>query len=81
MYGTGQTKGELKMALKMTLWAFGLLFIATIWNVVTAYNAMGDVNVQTQFYKIGILESGEKIAEFPLPAHKPLMIQEVASSQ
>lgn len=69
------------MALKMTLWLFALLFVATIWNAATAYQAMGDVNVQTQFYKIGLLEGSNNIAEFPLPARKPMMLEKVASSQ
>ncbi|MFA5593439.1 MAG: hypothetical protein WC989_09030 [Micavibrio sp.] len=59
------------MALKMTLWAFALLFIATIWNAVTAYSGMGDMNVQGRFQTIGLLEDEREVAAFPLPPHKP----------
>lgn len=63
---------------RVTLWLFGLLFIATIYNAVTAYNAMGAMNVQERFEKIGLLE-GDGIS-FPIPPRKPLMINELASN-
>lgn len=67
------------MAFKMTLWACGLLFIATVYNVVGAYDAMGGVDVQGKFEQVGLLHDGDGSA-FPLPQRKPLNIQEVASN-
>jgi len=69
------------MTFKITLWAFGLLFIATLWNVASAYTAMGEVNVQDRFQEIGLLSGGEKMAEFPLPPRKPLQNSEFAAAE
>lgn len=68
------------MALRLMLWAFALLFIATIWNVITAYNGMAGMNVHGKFQQIGLLEGGIANAEFPLPPKKPLMLQELAAN-
>lgn len=65
------------MGIKMTLWFCALMFTATIYNVVSAYSAMGDINVHDKFQEIGILYSAEKEA-FPLPVRKPLQVQQLA---
>lgn len=57
------------MAFKVTLWVLALMFVSTIYNVVSAYTAMGAVNVQDKFQKIGLLHDGK--TEFPLPPKKP----------
>jgi hypothetical protein len=62
---------------RMTLWLFGLLFIATIYNVVSAYTAMGSMDVQEKFEEIGLLEDGKGL---PYPPRKPLQISEMASN-
>lgn len=63
-------------AFRMTLWLFGLLFIATIYNAVSAYSSMGDINVQDRFEEIGLLDDGKGL---PYPPRKPLQISELAA--
>lgn len=63
-------------AFRMTLWLCGLLFIATIYNVTSAYNAMGSVDVQSRFEEIGLLENGKGL---PYPPRKPLQSSEFAA--
>ena len=58
------------MAFKMTLWLLALMFTATIYNVVTAYNAMGSVDVQQRFETIGLIEYSNPQG-FIIPEHKP----------
>lgn len=43
------------MALKMTLWLCALMFVAMVYNGVSAYTAMGSANVQEKFQKIGLI--------------------------
>lgn len=69
------------MALKMALWLFALLFIATLWNVVTAYQALGEADVSARFVEMGILGGTRAAAEFPLPVRKPSMMQDIALSE
>jgi hypothetical protein len=69
---------EAAMTLKMTLWISTLLFIAMMWNVISAYKAMGEVNVQNRFEQIGLLHTGAPQA-FPLPPRKPLMTEQFAA--
>ena len=68
------------MAFKMTLWACALLFVATVYNVIGAYDAMGSVDVQSRFQQVGLLE-GQSNGEYPLPLKKPLQIRELASNE
>ncbi len=72
------------MTLNFTLWLFALLFIAALWNGLTAYTAMGDVDVQRKFYTIGLLDNNAVTSDgnmmHPLPARKPVMVSEVASN-
>ncbi|PZQ45284.1 MAG: hypothetical protein DI551_07845 [Micavibrio aeruginosavorus] len=65
------------MAFKITLWALGVLAIATIYNGVSAYNALGDSNIQAQFEQIGLLDDGAQ--NVPAPPRKPLRTEELAS--
>lgn len=67
------------MAFKMTLWLLALMFVATIYNVVGAYSAMGALNVQGKFQEIGLLDNG-KIDGIPLPPHKPAQLSKIASN-
>lgn len=57
------------MFFKITLWVLVLMFVSTIYNVVSAYTAMGAINVQDKFEQIGLLDDGK--GEFPLPPRKP----------
>lgn len=66
------------MIFKMALWACALLFIATVYNAVSAYEAMGSVDVQENFMRVGILEDSRE--QFPLPQRKPLQIEQLASN-
>lgn len=72
------------MTLNFTLWIFALLFIAALWNGLTAYTAMGDVDVQRKFYSIGLLDndavtsSGNAI--HPLPQRKPVPVSHIAAN-
>ena len=66
------------MIFKMALWTCALLFFATVYNAVSAYEAMGSVDVQENFMRVGILEDNRH--EFPLPVRKPLQIEELASN-
>lgn len=68
------------MAFKMTLWACALLFVATVYNVVGAYDAMGSVDVQSRFQEVGLLDGGSAEG-YPLPQRKPLQIRELASNE
>ena len=67
------------MLFKLTLWACALLFVATVYNVVGAYDALGGVDVQGKFEEVGLLE-GTAQGQFPLPVHKPLMTQQLAAN-
>lgn len=64
------------MIFKMALWVCALLFVATLYNAVSAYEAMGSVDLHENFMRVGILEDSRQ--EFPLPARKPLQIEELA---
>lgn len=64
------------MAFKMTLWLCALMFIATLYNAVSAYDAMGGVDVQHQFMKVGLLQGK---ADMPVPPRKPLEIEQLAA--
>ena len=66
------------MMFKMALWACALLFIATVYNVVGAYDAIGAVDVQAKFEEVGLLE-GTRSGEHPQPVQKPLQTQELAA--
>lgn len=66
------------MIFKMALWACALLFVATVYNAVSAFDAMGSVDVQQNFMRVGILENSGH--EFPLPVRKPLQTEELASN-
>lgn len=68
------------MAFKMSLWACALLFIATLYNVIGAYAAMGSVDMQNRFQQVGLLEGGKEDG-YPLPQRKPLQIRELASNE
>lgn len=68
------------MAFKMTLWACALLFVATLYNVIGAYDAIGSVDVQSRFEEVGLLEGGSSESH-PLPQRKPLQIRELASNE
>lgn len=63
------------MVFKMTIWVCALLFTATMYNVVSAYNAMGAINVQGKFQQIGLLDK-----DLPLPPHKPAHFDRMASN-
>ncbi len=69
------------MAFKMALWACALLFVATLYNVIGAYDAMGSVDVQTRFQEVGLLENDNSVGAYPLPPRKPLQIRELASNE
>ncbi len=58
------------MAFKTALWVMALMFIATIYNVVGAYTAMGALNVQGKFQEIGLLDNSNK-THFIIPPRKP----------
>lgn len=58
------------MAFKMTLWVLVLMFAAMVYNGVGAYTAMGSVDVQERFEKIGLIEYRNPNG-FILPARKP----------
>lgn len=66
------------MMFKMALWACALLFFATVYNAVSAYEALGSVDIQDSFMRVGILEGSRQ--EFPLPVRKPLQTEEFASN-
>lgn len=57
------------MLFKITLWMFAIMFVSMMYNVVSAYSDMGEVNVQSKFQDIGLLNDGK--SEFPLPPKKP----------
>ena len=59
------------MAFKLTLWVLVLTFVATIYNVVEAYSAMGSMNVQDKFEQIGLLDHGQ--SSIPIPPRKPAL--------
>ena len=65
------------MIFKTTMWILCLTFVATIYNVVSAYNAMGAMNVQDKFERIGLLDD-EVSGKYPLPARKPTDLIELA---
>ncbi len=67
------------MMFKMTLWACALLFIATVYNVVGAYDAIGGVDVHEKFEEVGLLEDTTP-GQYPLPVRKPLQVHELASN-
>lgn len=69
--------GRKVMAFKMTLWVLCVMFVATMYNVVSAYSAMGSAEVQTRFQQIGLLHSQPSV---PIPPRKPVMAQEFASN-
>ena len=58
------------MAFKMTLWVLALMFVAMVYNGVSAYSAMGSMNVQDRFEEIGLIEYRNPNG-FIIPAHKP----------
>jgi hypothetical protein len=58
------------MAFKMALWALALMFVAMVYNGVSAYSAMGAMDVQTRFEQIGLIEYRNPHG-FIIPAHKP----------
>lgn len=59
------------MAFKMTMWILALMFAATIYNVVGAYAALDEVNVQERFETIGLIEYSNPHG-YIIPAHKPV---------
>jgi hypothetical protein len=63
---------------KMALWACALLFVATLYNAVSAYDALGSVDVHDSFMRVGILEDSRE--EFPMPVRKPAPTEELASN-
>jgi hypothetical protein len=66
------------MMFKMALWACGLLFIATLSNVIGAYDAMGNLDIQEKFEEVGLL-ADPRPDVYPLPIQKPLQTQELAA--
>jgi hypothetical protein len=58
------------MAFKMTLWLLALTFVAMVYNGVSAYSAMGSVDVQDRFEQIGLIEYSNK-NRFVIPPRKP----------
>lgn len=58
------------MAFKMTLWVLALMFVAMVYNGVSAYTAMGAMDVQGKFEQIGLIEYRNPNG-FIIPAHKP----------
>lgn len=68
------------MAFRLTVWLLALTFVATIYNVVSAYGALGEMNVQSRFQEIGLLHDGRVYAH-PLPPRKPLQVSELASTE
>lgn len=43
------------MALKMTLWLCALMFVAMVYNGISAYKAMGSADIQKNFQRIGLI--------------------------
>jgi len=58
------------MAFKMTVWMLALVFVAMVYNGVSAYSALGSVDVQGKFEQIGLITYGNPHG-FIIPAHKP----------
>ena len=64
------------MLFKMALWLCALMFLATLYNAVSAYEAIDDLDIQDRFMQVGLLEGK---ADYPLPARKPLQVEHLAS--
>jgi hypothetical protein len=62
------------MAFRMTLWVLALMFVAMVYNGVSAYSAMGAMDVQGRFEQIGLIEY-RNTGGFIIPAHKPMVPQ------
>lgn len=65
------------MIFKMTLWLCALMFLATLYNAVSAYEAIGDVDVQDKFIQVGLIEDQ---AHHSTPPKKPLQIERLAAN-
>jgi hypothetical protein len=65
----------------MTLWVLALMFVAMVYNGVSAYSAMGAMDVQGRFEQIGLIEYSNPQG-FIIPAHKPMppQAQEMVAS-
>ena len=58
------------MAFKMALWLLALMFVAMVYNGVSAYSAMGSMDVQDRFEKIGLIEYRNPHG-YIIPVRKP----------
>ena len=58
------------MTFKMTLWLLALMFVAMVYNGVSAYTAMGAMDVQGKFEQIGLIEYRNPDG-FIIPERKP----------
>lgn len=67
------------MAFRMTVWLLGLMFVATLYNVATAYSAIGSMDVQSKFQTIGLIEY-KNAGAFIIPERKPVPPEMVASN-
>lgn len=63
------------MLFKMSLWFCALMFVATLYNAVNAYDAIGAVNVQDKFVEVGLIQGD---VSPKLPPRKPLQTEEFA---
>lgn len=59
------------MVFKMTVWLLALVFVAMVYNGVSAYSAMGAIDVQTKFEKIGLIAYGNPNG-YIIPVRKPV---------
>lgn len=67
------------MAFKMTLWLLALVFVAMVYNGVSAYSALGSVDVQGRFEQIGLIAYRNPNG-FIIPTHKPPAPERLASN-
>ncbi len=58
------------MTFKMTLWLLALMFVAMVYNGISAYTAMGAMDVQGKFEQIGLIEYRNPNG-YIIPARKP----------
>lgn len=65
------------MGWKMTMWLLALMFVAMVYNGVSAYTAMGSSDVQGRFQQIGLIAEER---HFIMPAHKPLSPKDMLAS-